>query len=157
VALDADPKPGTSKTIPGGLIGTGTTIKIEAMGTMTYRDNPSGCKARVRIGGLSMEFPFDEPDGNDSRKCTWNIEAKLVIKSSGSEAVVRGTGFWDFTKLGEGYVNTGWYLFRNNPLPLSGVLNTSAANDIGVDFFGSDLDGPPFTEMTCESVIVTRY
>ena len=156
-SIAADAKPGTSKTIPGGLLGTGTTIKIEAMGTMTYGDNPSGCKARVRIGGLSLEFPFDEPDSNASRKCTWNIEAKLVIKSSGSEAVVRGTGFWDFTKLGEGYANTGWYLFRNNPLPLSGVLNTSVANDIGVDFFGSDLDGPPFTEMTCESVIVTRY
>jgi hypothetical protein len=160
-SIAADPKPGTSKTIPGGLIGTGTTIKIEAMGTMTYGDNPSGCKMRVRIGGLSMEIPFDEPESFGSERSTvWNIEAKLTIKSSGSEAVVRGVGFWDYTVLGAApAVNTGYLSYRNRSSPISGILNTSASNDIGVDFFGSDVDGDgtQFTEMTCESVIVTRY
>lgn len=158
-SIAADAKPGTSKTIQAGLLGSGTTIKIEASGTMAYGDNPSQCKIRVRVGGATIVIPFDEPFSNDSRSTAWNIEAKVIIKSSGPSGVARGVGYWDYAPLWTGGSFTGYNSARNTSLPITGTINTTVPNDIGVDFFGSDVDGDStqFNEMICESVIVTRY
>lgn len=158
-SIAADAKPGTSKTIPANLLGAGTTIKIEASGTMAYGDNPSQCKMRVRVGGATIVIPFDEPFSNDSRSTVWNIEAKVIIKSSGPSGVARGVGYWDYAPLWTAGSFTGYNSARNTALPITGTINTTVPNDIGIDFFGSDVDGDgtQFNEMICESVIVTRY
>lgn len=153
------PKSGTSKTISVGALSSGTTLKIELSGTMAFQNNTVSNKVRVSIGGLVITFPFAEIDSSTSRSGVWDMTCMLTVKASGSHAVTKATGWWNWQTLDnapEGPTSS-WYGYRTRAF-VTGELDTTGSNLISADFYGDNVSGTgQFTEFDCNHVIVTRY